>query len=279
MQRLVIQKTNTYNTFGLLPGKLWFYNLRYGKRHLLPDSALSKNEERPVLIDTSTITKSVTSMARYLFNQGYFYAQITDSVYYRGKKAKVVYNINAGNNYLIKGVEYRIKDPGVAGIANRGAEECLLKPDRAFTFSTLDEEQLRLVALIRNQGYYRFTQDNIRFELDTLNATYATDNANLIENALTRITTNKSAEKPTLTVALIIDAVDTLSQHPYTIGSVAVYPNSQSEQDDDTLSMPSDVIREINFYYKHKDVSNKVIAHYAYHRLRCLPVPQQKNGF
>ena len=263
LSRLVVQKTNSLTFFHSVPLKLHLYNWRYKKVHALPDSSLPKSVERPVLFDSAQMAHTIQNMRSYLFNQGYFYARITDTYRLTDKKAYVDYNINAGGNYLINKINYDIDDSNIARIVKQDAAHTIFIKNKDFTYNMAVDELSRLTTLIRNNGYYRFSQDNIRFELDTVDKTLFRDVENPFENAINFISSARSNRKPTTDIAVIINAREDSAQIQYKLGSVHVYPDYDSSYQQDG-TMPRENIDSIQFVYHDEYVHPKVLAEHIY---------------
>lgn len=270
LAHLVGQKTNTYSTWGLIPARLWWYNFKYRKVHDRPDTALPKTMERPVLFDSTYIPKSIQNMRSYLFNQGYFYARIRDSVTYSHKKAYVNYVIDAGNNYLINKIHFDVDDSGIVSLLRDNMEPTELQKNRAFTYVLLDDERSRMTSVIRNNGYYRFSQENIRFEIDTMDKSFFRDVENPLENALNFISSARSNKKPALDVYVIVRTREDSSNVQFTSGKVTVYPDYDGPGDRQNDSMIQYVIDSILFKYHNDYVHSKVLAD------RIMLVPGRK---
>ena len=85
---VVAQKPNSYF---LLPGftyKLWLYNLRHDKyqQDTLNFQIESGTVEKPVIYDSSSTSRSQQYMESYLFQQGYFYAEVSDTTKFKKQK-------------------------------------------------------------------------------------------------------------------------------------------------------------------------------------------------
>lgn len=262
--RLCYQKPNSYNTFGPFTLKLWLYNLRYKKLHPLPDSQLSKNVERPVLLDTATIAKSLFNMRSFLFNQGYFYAKISDTIVYTKKTANVVYKIDAGTNFLINKINYIIDDSSMLPLILKNESETYLTNNKVFTNSSLDEERIRLSNLMRNHGYYNFNQENIRFELDTLDKIYFKDIENPLENALNYIAANRSNKKPTLDIDVIIKSKLDSANKIFTIGKVVVYPDYSEKIHNEPNYALNKQVDNITFIYHDNYIHHQILADHIF---------------
>ncbi len=255
---LALQKLNT-KPFGL-PAYLWFYNLQYKKLHNKPDSALSKLVERPVIYDSALAAKSIVNMKSYLFNQGFLYARIKDTVVLRHKKARVTYKITTGFNYLINKVNYNIDDSAIAKIVAEAADDTRLVKNKMFTFGLPDEERSRITAIIRNNGYYQFTQDNIRFVLDTMDKVFLRDVENPLENAINFISSAKTNKKPTTDIEVIIRTEKDSANIPYHISKVDVYPDYGGGSDLQGVQVMEDTVDGIIFRYHERYVHYNVLA-------------------
>ena len=140
IERLIAQKTNTYLVLDRLPYKVWLYNLRYKKyeKDTSNFQLKSKTVERPVVFDSTLVKRSVSNIRSYLFNQGYFYPQISDTVRYKGKKAYVDYIVKTGTNFLMNKITLDVDDSAIYTIVNRSMGESFLQGGREFSMSLLD---------------------------------------------------------------------------------------------------------------------------------------------
>jgi len=259
LSKLIIQKPNTY-LFNLIPSKLWLYNKRYGKLKLKPDDSLSKSVERPVVFDSVMAQKSIQNMKGFLFNQSYYYAKITDTVIYRGKKAFVKYKVNPGSNFLINKELFDVDDSDIKNLMQAHADESGMEKNKDFNSSLAEDERSRITALARNSGYYSFSQDNIVFKLDTFDKTFFKDVSSPFENAVNFITASKANKKPTLDVAAIIRRTDDPTDYiRYKVGSITVYPDFDRSANMDDSVLITTVIDSITFKYRNRYVNERVL--------------------
>lgn len=260
LDNLIIQQPNS-NFMGLsvvrIPWKLGRYNLRYRKFGSRPDSLLPKTLERPVIFDSLTMPRSIQNMKNYMFNQGYFYARVWDTVTFRGRKAVTKYVVDAGPNYIINHINYNINDSEIAAIVISNEFATILKKGKEFTYSMLEEERSRITALINNHGYRRFSLENITFKIDTLDKSIFKVAASPFENAVNFIAQSKSNKKSTLDVDIIIrKADDTLSYNKYTISKITVFPDYRGPDD---RTDPDMIVRNVNG------------VEFRYHNMYVLP--------
>ncbi len=269
---LVAQKPNSY-TLGI-PFKLLLYNSRYKKYQ--QDSTnfqlKSKTVEKPVIYDSSTLRKSARSMKSYLFNKGYFYATITDTTVFKKKKAYVTYKIETGYNYLINNINYDIQDTTIAEIVRSNInKEVFIKKGDEFTYSAVESERSRMTAVIRDYGYYYFSNDNISFELDTMNKQLFRNIENPFESAINFIALQKNQKKRTLDIKVTInDNDDPKSLNRYGISRVRVFPDFQTNKDYRDSSLISKTAKSarnqkpVQFRYHDYYVRENVIANHLF---------------
>jgi outer membrane protein assembly factor BamA len=266
LQSLIIQKPNSY-ALGFIPFKLWLYNTRYKKYS--NDTAnfqiKSRTVEKPVIYDSLLRRKSAQNLRSFLFNQGYFYAKVMDTVKFRGKKAYVSYNVQTGPNYLINKTYYDIDDSTIQSFVADAASETVLKKGQEFTYSMLEEERSRITNVLRNNGYYFFSQDNISFQLDTLNKSYLKNIENPFESAINFVALQKQKKRPTLDIKVTIRADgDTNAYKRYQVGRVTVFTDFDDLRGARDSMLHSDTVGNINFRYYRHYVKEQVLLRHIY---------------
>lgn len=167
------QKENL-RILGFLKLHLFLYNL---SRKDKDDGWLKNIGESPAIYDMSLRTKSVQQLEQYLYNKGYYRAEVNDTVLFKKKKAKVIFTIETGEPYLLQKITYQIKDPNIAKIFNDHIDESLLKTGEIFDVYALEKERIRVADLLKNEGYFKFAEEFIHFQIDT---TYLSYKANIV---------------------------------------------------------------------------------------------------
>lgn len=268
LSSLIIQKPNTY-FLGLFPYKVWLYNLRY-KRFARDTSAEAfqkqlRTVERPVIYDTALAARSVLHMRSYLFNQGYFYSIVKDTVRLRGKKATAIYEVETGLRYLINKTSVDADDSTIRAIVTGSLEQSLLREGKPFTRADADQERYRIATLLRNHGYYKLTSDNVRIVADTVNKVLLKDAANPFESAINFLALQRVGKNPTLDVNIIIRKEDEPNAYRrYKIGKVRVYPDFIDRSDITDSTMYEKVIGDVTFRYHEYYVREKVLLNHIF---------------
>jgi hypothetical protein len=129
--------------------------------------------EKPVLLDTFLTKKSTTQIRQYMINSGYFNAVVWDETNYpKKKKANVIYHIQAGNPYFIGNYSFKTLDKGIEKLLLPDTVNSLIRPGILFDANVLQNERDRITNLLKNEGYYFFSQAYIRYDADTIPGSY-----------------------------------------------------------------------------------------------------------
>ncbi|RYE18545.1 MAG: hypothetical protein EOP51_21760, partial [Sphingobacteriales bacterium] len=266
IEGLIVQKPNTY-FLGVFPYKLWLYNNRFEKyqRDTNNFQVKSKTVEPPVIYDSASKEKSAINIKGYLFQQGYFYSQVSDTTRFRGKRAYVTYKVTTKTNYLINEVTTDIPDSAIAQIVRDNVSETRLKKKTEFSYPLLQEEQSRITSVMRDYGYYKFSNDNVTFVLDTLEDNYVRDVENPFETTLNLLSFQKRSKKPTLNIRIILRAdEDPKAFQKYAINRVRVFPDFVGREDTRDSSMVEKTLGGLTFRYHDYYVHEKVLLSHIF---------------
>jgi outer membrane protein assembly factor BamA len=174
MRAQVLHKPNRKILFGAVPFYLWLY--KKGTSFRKPD----KNEtvgwrrkfrndigEAPVLLDTGLVELSAENLKKYLFNQGYFDNQVEWEWTGRKKKAAVTYNVQPGKLYRISAVQVDCVHDSIRAISIQALEKAGARNGQPLVFDEMDAWRAAISLAVRNEGYFSFNKEYVRFELDT----------------------------------------------------------------------------------------------------------------
>lgn len=176
LKRNIRQKPNT-RILGVARFHLGLYNLSGKNEKKNFNQWLRRIGEAPVIYNSFLTERSVEQMELYLHNKGFYEAKVTDTVFFRKKKASVEYLIDAGPVTVIKDVLF---DAGPRRRANKIAEESglmthyrrdtvntLLEKNTPLDLDLLDNERERITKMLREKGYFNFSKNFIHFFADT----------------------------------------------------------------------------------------------------------------
>ena len=125
----------------------------------------------PPVFDSNNINRSVTLMNAYLNSQGYYYAVFTNSLHIDTVKdqlqAKIYMNIQIGKNIKIDSVSFTMGDSNLQKLTMDHISTAFLKKGKPYTKQIINSEFDRLVGIYRENGYFKFTREDIYALVDT----------------------------------------------------------------------------------------------------------------
>ncbi|MFO7879560.1 MAG: BamA/TamA family outer membrane protein [Bacteroidota bacterium] len=134
--------------------------------------------EPPSIYQPSLHYKSKKNLQNYLEQRGYYEATIEDSLIVNEnhpQKARLIFDIKTGPAYRINNLTYDISDPFVKDIILSDTSNSLVKEGMIFDSEKLLKERDRIVQVMKNKGYYYFSDENIHYYADTTENKYKVD--------------------------------------------------------------------------------------------------------
>lgn len=146
-------------------------SLFFKRFRMLGNKFLVKNQQTPILVDSSFTSKSERTLKNYYgFKEGYLNANVTSETQFKkNKKATVFYHVTKGEPYIIDSLRYFIQDEKIKELYFKNLKKSYLKKGLNFNEDLFSNEQNRIVKLMRNNGYYYFQPSNIQMEVDSVN--------------------------------------------------------------------------------------------------------------
>ncbi len=168
-----VDKEELYNIIKQKPNKkiLGIFRFHLGVYNFLSnkeDSKMRKNiGEPPVIYDSLLSTRSQSQLNLYLNNKGYFQNKVTIATKTDKKKIKQTFNITSGPAYVINDINYQFDDPKLSSYVLAKKDYSLIKKGKNFDVDVLDNERERIKKILKNEGYYYFTNSFIKYKIDT----------------------------------------------------------------------------------------------------------------
>jgi len=122
--------------------------------------------EPPVIYDSTSAESSISSIKQYLFNNGYFKADVHFTRKTLLKYTTVTYHVNLGPQYIIDSINYVFEDSTIAPIYYKDIGNSFIKRGEPFSNFNFVNERLRITNLYKNNGYYGFMNDYINYVVD-----------------------------------------------------------------------------------------------------------------
>lgn len=162
----VRQKEN-YKILGFIKFYLLLYNLSSKKK---TDDWLKRIGEPPQIYDEVLTERSNDQLKQYMDNKGYYQAKVSDKVEFndRKKKANLKFEIESGDRYTIRNVRYHFSIPELRLIFMNDSINQSFKPGTPFDIYALEKHQQRIVKLYRDNGYFYFSKNQVRYVADTI---------------------------------------------------------------------------------------------------------------
>jgi outer membrane protein assembly factor BamA len=171
--------------------------------------------EPPVIYDKDETERSIINMNAYLQSQSYYEANVeykTKVKKLNKKKIVLTYMINSGEPYIINKFDYDISDPKIMELVMLDTVNSLVKTKDKLNTEILQSERDRLVRMLKSNGYYYFSINNIHY--------YADSTKNKYEAELT-LAIRKSFQEENIN--------SDESFVPQTIRNIYIYPDYNSQ--------------------------------------------------
>lgn len=161
------QKPNK-KILGVLKFHLGVYNFaKRGKERKWKKWLIDNVAEEPIIYDSILKNKSTQQIKLFLDKKGYFDSTVKDTVITRKKRVRVIYSVKTLKPYLVNSINYSIKDTALSAIVFNDTINSLIKKTFVFDQSKLEKERERISNLFKNNGYYYFSVDFVRFKVDS----------------------------------------------------------------------------------------------------------------
>ena len=160
LKKTVRQRPNT-RILGVARFHLGLYNLSGKNENKRFNKWLRSIGEAPVIYSPFLTDRSVTQLKLYLNNKGFYKAEVTDSVWFKKKKAHVVYRIYPGPLTRVKDFTFREDSSFRAG----GLPESfpLVQLVLRDTNHTLLHQEMPMDIEILEDDFYNTNNDNIEY--------------------------------------------------------------------------------------------------------------------
>ncbi|HEY5408879.1 MAG TPA: BamA/TamA family outer membrane protein [Ginsengibacter sp.] len=151
-----------------IPIKLDLYNLGGNtKKGGFIRKFFRKIGEPPVLLSSLKLDYNVKVIQNYLENTGYFHAQVTGDTVVKKKKAHATYTLTPGAVYTIKDVSFSMDSSSLGKTILLTKKNSFLHAGDPFSLDIIKGERIRIDAILKEEGYYYFSPDDIIVEYDS----------------------------------------------------------------------------------------------------------------
>ena len=173
--RPYIRQLPNFKMFGLNKTMFQVYNLAGKDTTRWINRILKKVGEKPVIFDSTLVTKTDMELQKLFVNMGYLNVKVFSTVTTNDKKAEVTYRIIGNTPYRIHRFSTTIKDDSIRNLLTEESLRripgepasdrlSLIKDTMLFNRNILDQERDRITNLLRNRGYYAFNKQFISYD-------------------------------------------------------------------------------------------------------------------
>lgn len=127
--------------------------------------------EAPVYFNRGTVERNAEKMRRYLFNKGFFEASVAYQLDTLVSRVQVNYKITENRPTLIRRYNHYSTDQRVDSILRANEKFSAIIPGKRYDGGVFEEERIKVETLLRNNGYYGFSRQNITYLInDTISS-------------------------------------------------------------------------------------------------------------
>ncbi len=187
--------------------------------------------KKPPAYDAGNADRSVIFMRALLNSLGYFHDTITyhasiDSSVNDQLRTTVAFDVKPGKQVLLDSISYNFQKPELQQLAESNMDKALIKKGDPFAKITISNEMNRLVDLYRNNGYMRFTLDELRGLWDTLDVSLLTIPTDPFEQLEILQRLKERRQKPTANLEIQLrPGYDKNKLVKYFNGDVTIFPD------------------------------------------------------
>ncbi len=164
-----VQRRNS-KVFGVrwLPVGMWIYSVASPTDSSFWGNYWRRLGQAPVVYDEDKSRRTARQLQGLLETKGCFNSTATfDTLEMKGKKIKIGYHLTATHRYLVEEVIYHTQNDTIRKLLDKWEPSSPLKAGTYYDQEILAAERSRLVSLLREEGYFRASADNITFLVDT----------------------------------------------------------------------------------------------------------------
>lgn len=207
---------------------------------------------RPPVFDTVNVNRTEAYMRALMNSLGYFSAVITDTfttdTVRDQQRVTVDFNVTPGKNLRFDSIAFAFTTPEWQQLALRNRNASAIKKNAPYSKGVVAQELDRLITMLRNNGYYKVTKEDVYAEVDTVAAALIDPSLSEIEQIALIEELRERRENPTIDIVIRQrPATDSSHIRPYFINKVTIYPDVPVATDT-FVKTPFDTLRVGNYF-------------------------------
>ncbi|MEP7280313.1 MAG: BamA/TamA family outer membrane protein [Bacteroidota bacterium] len=209
----------------------------------------------PPVFDTAAALRSVIFMDNLLHAEGYYRDSVSwdSSLTVKRKQQRVTVNftIIPGQSYTFDSIAYRLQDAALQSLAFSRRNGSLLKKGQPYSIEIISAEMDRLVELFRNNGYYKFSRDDLNAERDTVFSALINPSLDPFEQLRLLQEAKERQLNPVMSVSIYLRNPAAVSHfRKYYIRHVDIYPDLDLLDDSTTAKYDSVRVNGMDIFNK-----------------------------
>lgn len=201
---------------------------------------------RPPVYDTSYSNRSAINLKNFFLHLGYYrtiatYTNDTSTRKYLKysfpfkfrrelqKRVTVKYTVIAGVPTIVDTFSYRLQNNALQQLALQSAKKSYIVQSKPITKTDVLSEISRLTDTFRNNGYYKFTTENLIVRGDSSIASLTNISDDPVENIRLLAEASEKINKPSIRLGMFLNpAADSNGLKLYHINNIYIYPDYTS---------------------------------------------------
>ncbi len=187
----------------------------------------------PPAYDSNSAEKSSRNMETSMLHLGYYKAKAdyhADTFNVGGQqRVHVKYTVQVNKPTLIDTLIYILRKPDLQLLAMQNINKSLIKKGKPVTKAAVQGELSRLVDLYRNNGYYKFSTEELVMRGDTTVAALTTITDDIFEQLKLLAEAQLARDSPTIKLAVVLNPpADSTKLKKYYINNIYILPDYKS---------------------------------------------------
>ena len=187
----------------------------------------------PPAYDSNSSAKSARNMETSMLHLGYYKAKASfvadTNLVNDQQRVHVKYTVEVNKPTLIDTFSYILRKPDLQKLAVENIDKSLIKKGEPVTKAAVLGELNRLVNLYRNNGYYKFTSEELVMRGDTTVAALTTITDDIFEQLRLLAEAQQARDSPTIKLALVLNPPkDSTKLKQYYINNIYILSDYQN---------------------------------------------------
>jgi outer membrane protein insertion porin family len=136
-------------------------------RNLEEGNMLMRIGEPVTVYDSLLSAQSADQMRQFLHNKGFFNAQTRYTADTSNRRVSVTYHIEENRPYLLDTAWLKVTDQQLRELIMDNLDQSYLQKGKRYDQANLSMERNRINELLRNRGYFEFSQQYVEFNVDS----------------------------------------------------------------------------------------------------------------